>query len=144
MVPRVQRGTCLLTPFSVFHIRASQAPAPSARASLSQSLVATWLTGERSRSGVGLCCHGLAPAPSLCVLETRAKAPPVLHVWTWWQRCACLRLGQSPRVQDPQSREGPPNKGTVRSHRSESRAPPRPGAGENALQLEEILGRAGE
>lgn len=87
---------------------------------------------------VGLRCHGLAPAPSLRVLETRAKAPPVLHVWTWWQRCACLRLGQSPHVQDPQSREGPPNKGTVCSHRSEL------GAGENALQLEEILGRAGE
>lgn len=67
--PVSREGTCILTPLSVSHVQASQTPALSARASLSQSLVATWFMGERSRSRVGLRCHGLAPTPSLRVLE---------------------------------------------------------------------------
>lgn len=70
--PVSKEGTCLLT--------GGQAPAPSARASLPQSLVAPWLTGERSCSRVGVCCHGPVPSPSRRVSETPAEALPVLRV----------------------------------------------------------------
>lgn len=70
--PVSREGTCLLT--------GGQAPAPSARASLPQSLVAPWLTGERSCSRVGVRCHGLVPSPSRRVSETPAEALPVLRV----------------------------------------------------------------